>query len=340
MIGSSSRIGLIAILVLAGCSSIPKAKVTYYQTKTTVNVKVIHSIACDKDTNPIIASSAITSVTHSADTEAEAGALDLEEISTIYSDDEFKFELTEDGRLKAINSSSNGQGEATVKAATALLPLLVTLKSEPKKEKPYKHECEFIKNVAGDKPLTITFGGPVKVDSVGSQDLAVLKTDKYYYDNLVRVIPNTCVGITNIHNPKTPITFEENLGYPKFKVRQPAIVDLAVGFSKLDICSNQLNVTSIPVAHLGKEYYIPIAKPAYFGKQTINATFSDSGSLTSLLYSDISGAASAANSSNSLITLLKGQTITQEIAQLKNEADLIAQQERLIACKASSKDCK
>jgi hypothetical protein len=62
--------------------------------------------------------------------------------------------------------------------------------------------------------------------------------------------------------------------------------------------------------------------------------------LTSVQYVSNSGAAGALGSANSLATIAQGETTSAKVAEVKAEADLIAQQQRLLQCQADPKSCK
>jgi hypothetical protein len=96
----------------------------------------------------------------------------------------------------------------------------------------------------------------------------------------------------------------------------------------------------VPVAQLGKDYQLPVPRAAAFGKQTFGAAFAESGALTSVQYVSNSGAAGALGSANSLATIAQGETTSAKVAEVKAEADLIAQQQRLLQCQADPKSCK
>ena len=68
--------------------------------------------------------------------------------------------------------------------------------------------------------------------------------------------------------------------------------------------------------------------------------FAESGALTSVQYATNTGAGQALNVAASALTALQGETTAQKVAAVKAEADLIAQQQRLVQCLADPPSCK
>jgi hypothetical protein len=114
-------------------------------------------------------------------------------------------------------------------------------------------------------------------------------------------------------------------------------------FKVIDAESDQ-NTTywsgSVLVAQLGTPYEIPIPTPKAFGKLTLTASFSESGALSSLEYTDTNGSASLVNSLSALAKSTASDTTAENVTQAKNQADLILQQQRLVLCEASPSNCK
>jgi len=67
--------------------------------------------------------------------------------------------------------------------------------------------------------------------------------------------------------------------------------------------------------------------------------FAKSGSLSSLQHTNATGAANAPGGLNLLLATAQGETKAQKALQVKAEADLIAQQQRLVLCIASPENC-
>jgi len=76
--------------------------------------------------------------------------------------------------------------------------------------------------------------------------------------------------------------------------------------------------------------------PAAFGKTAFGVGLSDYGSITSLHYGATNGAPDAAGA----IAKAQPKTAEDKANDIKGQADLIAQQQRLITCRVSPQTCK
>jgi hypothetical protein len=76
-----------------------------------------------------------------------------------------------------------------------------------------------------------------------------------------------------------------------------------------------------------------------FGKKVFVAQFAESGAITSVEYSSNTGSAQALNVLNAAAQAPE-QITAQKMAEIKADADLIAQQQRLVQCLADRSQCK
>jgi hypothetical protein len=324
------------VVNLSGCGSLPDAQVSYYQAKSQITVKVTRTVLCDAKKQPLVANTVAPTVLHSADLE-KPQSLHLAGLRGTFTDSDIKFDLYEDGRLKGVNAAQTGQGETVLKAATVLASTLAAFAIAPD----YSAECDYIKDAGGGKPLTLTYEGPVDPAKTDPQSIAPDAASNGYAKNLERALGNICVVAKGVDNPVFPVKYDSKEGDVLITARQPALLKLEVGVSTIgNGCGGQLWQGRVPVAQLGNEYQLPVPRPAVFGKQTFGATFSESGALTSIQYVSGSGASGALAATNSLATIVQGEAASAKIAEVKNEADLILQQQRLIQCKADPKSCK
>jgi hypothetical protein len=325
-------------VAISGCAHAPDVSINYHLTQTKVSVRVLRTIACDAANNPIIANATTPSAHHFAD--ATNHSLSLSALKGPFSDSDIKVELTDDARIKAINATSTGQGEVILKS---FLTLASTVVARTAKTGGSPQECKDIKDFGGGKPLTIAYEGEIDLVNARlntSQPIAPDATSAGYAAALSGVLGSMCVTATKIQATTAPASKGPKVKDLILKARQPGVVNLEVttgigGCSATKVWSGQ-----VPVAQFGIDYDLPIPKPAAFGKQTFAASFSDSGALSSLQYVTGSGEAQAANTIGSLVTALRGDTTTQKLAEVRAEADLIAQQQRLVQCLADRTACK
>jgi hypothetical protein len=84
---------------------------------------------------------------------------------------------------------------------------------------------------------------------------------------------------------------------------------------------------------------LPIPKAALFGKQTFSLSLSEAGTITAVDYGKQTGAAGALNAAGSIATAVDPETPTAKAADLKAQADIIAQQQRLLRCQRAPASC-
>lgn len=337
----SARIGLAASLALglSGCGSLPDAQVSYYQAKSQITVKVTRSVLCDSKNVPLVANTASPSVTHMADLK-KARTTNLAGLRGSFTDTDIKFDFYEDGRLRTINASQVGQGDAVVKAATTFATTLAAFDASSALPA-FPTECTFIRDVGGGKPLTLTYEGVVDLSKTDVQDISADGASAAYAAQLKSVMSNICVKVGDAEVPVEMVMYKGVAGDPVVTATQPALVWIEIGARKPgNLCVTDLWRGRLPVSQMGKEYQIPIPKAKAFGKQTLSVAFTESGAVTSMQYTTNSGAAGALGTVNALATIAQPESTSAKTADLKSQADLIVQQQRLLQCQADPKSCK
>jgi hypothetical protein len=108
--------------LLSGCASLPNMNARYFLPKSELRVKVIRTVACDKQDHLIVATAVTPVAKHSADTSASSSkTISLKKLRGLLADSDVKLDFYDDGRLKAFNSTSTGQGEAILKSAISVV---------------------------------------------------------------------------------------------------------------------------------------------------------------------------------------------------------------------------
>jgi hypothetical protein len=95
----------------------------------------------------------------------------------------------------------------------------------------------------------------------------------------------------------------------------------------------------VPVP-MRETYQVPIPSPTAFGKTAFGIGLSDYGSITTLHYGDTNGAPDATDAMGQIAKALQPKTAEDKANAIKGQADLIAQQQRLIGCEVSPSTCK
>ncbi len=329
------------ILSITGCGTIPNAKVSYYQAKTQIKIRVTRSVLCAARNLPLVANTVSPSVVHAADFTTEQ-SIDLGKLGGVLNDPDMKMEFFEDGRLKTINTTQTGNGEAAIKAATTFASALIPLTIDKSKATPdFAAECALVKKLGDGKPLSLTYEGVVNPKQKGPQNIPPSTASAAYANRLKRAIGGICAMAKDVEKPAKPVQYEKNEDDVLIAARQPALLRIGVGTNtQQGGCSSTLWRGRLPVAQMGVVYELPVPQAAAFSKQVFSAEFAESGALLSVQYAIGSGAASALVAAGSLATIAQGETTSAKAAAVKAEADLIAQQQRLLQCQADPKSCK
>jgi hypothetical protein len=103
--------------------------------------------------------------------------------------------------------------------------------------------------------------------------------------------------------------------------------------------SKTLWSANVPVP-TGKTFHVPVPEPALFGKTAFSIALSDAGTITTLHYGSNSGAPDATDALGSIAKALQPESTADKAKEVQAQADLIAQQQRLIRCQVSPVDCK
>ena len=321
---------------LSGCSNLPDAIIGYYLAKTEVSFKVVRTVACDAKNHLIVVNSSTPIVTHSANRE-QFETIRLSELKGWFWDNDVNFQFYEDGRLKGVNSSITGKGETILKTVTTVAAAVIASKGQ--------EACKFIEDNGGGKPLTLTYEGKVdmKKSAEKKQKIPPNPASIFYATELASAIGDVYAVFEGSEVPKEkPVNYVAQTGDVLLKARQPGLVKIKVIAAGENINDNDITIWEgdLPVAQFGKDYLIPVPGPPIFGKEVLDASFDESGALTSLQYTNNTGAGQALNIADSVLTALKGETTAQKAANVKAEADLILQQKRLAQCLADPTNCK
>jgi hypothetical protein len=338
-------------LLVAACASIPSVEYRYYLSKSNAAVAVTQAVACNNDgTDLIVVTTPTVNTTYSADLRHGVHTLQIRDVEGAFrdfADADVNFGFYDDGRLKSINQSTTGQGEAIIKSSVSLASALIPLGGAAIAAAKKLDECATIKTFAGDKPATVTYVYP----PVGTVDLAALERP---VELTVAPASEQLYKALNAHG-KLPI--------PKLIIGRPSPVGSGARFIPLiDGSANEFayltlqemgnvkievrNSDGVPiwntvvVTPLKQTYLLPIPRAALFGGQKFSLTLSEAGAITSVDYSKTVGTAGALNAATTITTALDPETPTAKAAALKAQADVIAQQQRLVRCQTNPEKCQ
>ena len=337
-----------AVVLLAACAHLPDVAVGYYLAQSKVGFKVVRTVACDKSDRPIVATAVTPEVAHSADRNRPA-TINLSGLKGPFSDSDLKFDFYDDGRLKDVNATSTGQGEAILKTVvTIAAAAFVGFDARGRAIAPttYSAECAIIRNAAGDRALTLTYQGEIDVRGPGgAQNIPADTMNSYYASALHGAIGTVCAQVTRVEKPVSPASVAQADASSNptqsilLRAQQPGWAEIKVMAGPANQCTGKAWDGRVEVAQAGVSYDIPIPKAVAFGKEVFAASFAESGALTSLQYTTNTGTGQVLNVVSSGLSAAQGIT-AQKADQVKAEADLIAQMERLVQCKATPESCQ
>ncbi len=358
---------IIVVTAISGCASTPKVQVGYYLPKTDVSIRVVRTVSCDTLKRPYSVLDAFVDEVHSADTAAWQ-PLQTSALTGRFSNSDLKLEYYPGRRLKSINSSYAGQGEAIAKSfALLILPRSgVAAFRAPK-------ACDYLSEHGEKRILTLTYSakldftptsdgttktphvlhannsGKIEGGAVTPDDASTL-----HHHNLVGELGEICVNAESRGPESIPVLDGEGRVITSYsdgialKLREPgtvsvdfytSILDPNAGKKDCETETRKLVSKSAAYADKRGDYTIPIPRARAFGESTVDLQLEPSGALAALKFGSKSGLAGAGNALTAMADHLLPSDI-QAAAQLKAEADVIANQQRLLKCRLTPAECK
>jgi hypothetical protein len=335
--------------VLTGCAELPNATITYYLPKSNTTITATQTIACDSAKNPSVTVMLNAKPTYTADySEAGKKSIAIKSLDGALSDTDVTVSLTEDGRLKGINSSQTGQAEAVIKEAVTVAAAIVAV-GFVDGVKPAPNWCA---SAAASKPVTITYtAGPYQYkDLVFDKDATPIQM---VVDSgslaVYHAVKKTSLGknlepalVIHASQEIQPVSEESpTAGVPVTLPRMRKVtLELFWGVDdKFEPMSVGTQDLFLPGEGANRTFALNIPPSAMFGTQKFVLQLADSGAITSIQYVKTTGAASALTAGQDVLAPFKPESTADRAADVKAQADLIAQQQRLAACKAVPSTC-
>jgi hypothetical protein len=337
---------VIVTALLTGCASIPNVTYNYYPARWSSSITVIQTLGCTSSGEDVLAMHAYSvSTSYSSDLDKPPYSIRIKDIDRFFADTDFTMTLTDDGRLRGINQSSIGQGEGIVKSAVALVSALKTVSFTKSLEgtgisPPTAKDCKDIDKWGGNKPITIIYRVNFSEKDIGkSVPVEVSSESEALYERLSSFLPSFIVKIDGADQVKEvqsrPVSLANDSDTVPLTLQKIGSLGIQIVQAGR---SNEIMVYSTRVlTPLRDTYTLPIPKAALFGKQSISLILSDAGAVTSIGYGKTVGVSGALNAMGALANT---QTAATEAAETKAQADLIAQQQRLMLCRTKPDQCK
>ena len=307
---NNCRVVLCLPLLLGACASVPDVTVQYYLAKSVTTFTTTQNIGCTQDELTLVVTNTVSAATeYSADTSKPPHSLRIKDLDNAFADASMSVELFGDGRLKSVNASSTGEGQAVISAAATLageLPLAVGEgPGAPRKLR----VCTVLKNWSdGKAALSFVKTADLAQLSQGDPPLKLnddkaTVSDPGLYDRIAGYLPEVSLQVVEKMPVPRPATYNAN---------DPQTIALTLHDTSrmtVDLYTSdahglhRLGTKSFVVPGPG-DYVLPIPKAALFGGEQFSLTLSESGAVTALSYGKTSGAPAALGTAQSAATVM------------------------------------
>lgn len=325
--------------VLGACASNPDVVYSYFFSQSKTAISITQTVDCnEKKTALVVESAPSVKTVYSANRGAEQRkSLRIKDLDGAFVDSDVSVSLYDDGRLKGLNATSVGQGEAVLKSAiavaTAVAPLVV-FSPDAAAAIP---ECTTIATEGRGEPVTLIYSKIVNLqtESQNAFALDVADESKRLYALLRERLPLPQAKVIARSDLDAGATYSaQDESVVMLPLQKTQSVDLQI------TAPGGLNATSSVIIPGSGTYQLPIPKAALFGKRSFTLSLSEAGAITAIGYARTAGASGALNVMESGAKALTPQTTAQQAAEAKDQADLIAQQQRLARCRAKPAECQ
>lgn len=327
--------------VASGCASLPDETLRYHLPTWQATIVATRTVACEKDPttakpwkNPTLGpATAIVTPTYSSDPKAWAN-LPIKKLERWYADQDLTVTLTDDGRLKSINTTSTGDGSNVVKSMVSLAATsrgATSLKTAGTPDDGSRL-CEQIRKLAAKDSTSAAVTFRTRVDRDTSPGSVLdLKVDEPF-NGIEAAFPKLKATLTfepmQVSGSESPPAGD----HLAIELRQVAKAIVLLGEGDKEIERHEFFVPTTAAR------YLQVPRAPMFGQTNLELELAESGAITKVKYGRKSGAADAAGAVEELAKLRS--TPAAKTEQLKAEADLIAAQARLDKCRKDPENCK
>lgn len=345
-------LGVIATLLFTGCATVPDVTVRYPKVTWQARASVIVTVGCNAAGDDLrYARMAAISPSYSRDLGAEPLEFRVRDLERKAADIDFSASFTDDGRLRGINHSSTGQGEAVFRSIASLdsaltLAGISTLTfsngmNQPRRT-PIQELCADVLRWGDGKPVSLTFTATLRPEHLGGEPISLkASTDSEQMANsLSRFLPVYEAQVSIDTNSKMPQSIQSDEDTERFvplHLQETIRIVTTIKETRTDPAGTKVLAAPGFLAPSASIYAVHIPKPALFGRQGFSIGLGDAGNVTSISFGQSSGTSPSLNAAVSAIGM---STESAETAAMKAEADLIAAQQRLVACRTRPEACK
>lgn len=345
-------------LILGGCASTPPVTVNYYLPKGTLDLQLARSVACSTNDAVYESTKLLSStMTYSADTSAPQ-AMRIRDFESSLASSEIGLTFTEDGRLSTLNTTQTGQGSQIIDTAIGLAGLALGLATDVEDEA-LAEACRYVRENGKDNVITLTYvlsesftqtldASDQPVD-LPMRRIGVVLSDQDRLNAMQPLLRELCFHARKLAPRKQRIEYARGTRTDvEVKLREPVPVETSIVVGSETGCPKSSDIkdetarlwrATLLVPQFGAIYPFPVPAAQPFGKQMVKVGLAESGAVTSLTYGSEQGASTLAGTIAKAITEFEEDSSATKAAEIKAQADIIAQQERLLACRASPSTC-
>jgi hypothetical protein len=179
-----------------------------------------------------------------------------------------------------------------------------------------------------------------------SVDLVPDAVSKSAYDALRAILSDRMVTKLLLRTDAPHLRYQDTVvhtatgeGVPLELVRV-AMMNVAITGHVGDVVRETQIWSGLVLAPTHNTYQLPVPTPATFGKTAFGLALSDSGTITSLHYGSNTGVPDTADAFGAIAKALQPKSPADRAKDIQGQADLIAQQQRLISCEVKPAQCK
>jgi hypothetical protein len=341
-------------LVAAGCSSTPDVNYHYYFAKSQAALAAAQTVTCDASkTNVIVVTTASApTMTYYADIARGPQTINLRDIEgdfRTFVDSDAQFGFYDDGRLKSINQYTIGQGANVIKSAVSLATTALPLAGAKVEAVTESDACAVIDKWGGGaagKIASVNLSYAAQIDPTHvlgkSFEIPIANASQQLYKELKAktTLPAIEASVGMARAIEGRATYSRLVGYSQdeivpLRLQRTADVEIKVLSAHRPVW---MGTVIVPMPREYGENVLPIPRAALFGKQSFSLTLSEAGAIQTIDYGKLSGASDALSAA----TYVAGsgpQITSNEVADVKAKADLIAQTQRLTRCQTNPANC-
>ena len=332
---------------LAGCSSLHDVGVGYYLPKGAAAITITQTATCTEKNQPILVSKAEFIPTYAKD-ETKRTYVNLSKLDGTFTKGDATFQFYPDGRLKTFNSKQTGSGESAIKSLITILPIatgMLVASTSP------DESCKKLRELLSMEKQTVSveLRGTTAFDEISTVDATTagkrfpiqIRQDslpRKLFDELRPIFGTVSAYYTVPKALPTPLNANREENGAQLELIEPASVQLTVVISHTD--GRRKEYTGrVLVPQLGTQYSLPIQAAPLFGENEFEVTFAESGRIDKLRYAGGGGGTGALGVLSQYPAPEQEETAEEKAKKIKAQSDLIFEQQRLVACLASPKDC-